>query len=454
MAFKPAAGGHTSMEPVEMKYFRRFLDAGNRSFEGKVVRSQPGKDKESAYIVVVPVGDAEAFRYWLTEQDRDGSFLSQEHHYVVEPFYFVESGQPEAAEMPDDDRDEENADDGDKNWQAFYLRVERQTYGSVIVRSQPDKVRVYMHEQLLGETPLELPRVRTGPFEVELHGEGFADVVLEGEVREGEQIELFNDMQTRKAVNFGREWSANSLGMRMVPLNDNLMMSAWETRHRDYLEYARATNARKPGKMDDAGGGNKGVNLPVVGVDREEARAFCRWLTERERNAGLIGAKDEYRLPTDEEWSRAVGLPPERGSTPAERNGRIRGVYPWGYDWPPPNNVDNLADPVAGRKGSLDHFIAGYEDKSPFLASVATLPPNREGICGLAGNVSEWIETDYEPAPKPKEGEKTKPASGTLRGGNWRSASQDELQSSARQNMPADSRRNTIGFRVVLARGK
>lgn len=454
MAFKPAAGGHISMEPVEMKYFRRFLDAGKRSFEGKVVRSQPGKDKESAYIVVVPVGDAEAFRYWLTEQDRDGSFLSQEHHYVVEPFYFVESGQPEAAEMPDDDRDDENADDGDKNWQAFYLRVERQTYGSVIVRSQPEKVRVYMHEQLLGETPLELPRVRTGPFEVELRGEGFADVVLEGEVREGEQIELFNDMQTRKAVNFGREWSANSLGMRMVPLDDNLMMSAWETRHRDYLEYARATNVRKPGKMDDAGGGNKGVNLPVVGVDREEARAFCRWLTEHERNSGLIGAKDQYRLPSDEEWSRAVGLPPERGSTPAERNGRIRGVYPWGYEWPPPSNVDNLADPIAGRKASLDHFIAGYEDKSPFLASVAILMPNREGICGLAGNVSEWTDTDFEPTPKPKEGEKPKTPLGTVRGGNWRSSNQDELQASTRQPVPAETRRNSIGFRVVLARGK
>ncbi len=454
MTFKPAAGGHITAEPVEMKYFRRFLDAGNRSFEGKVVRSQPGKDKESAYVVVVPVGDAEAFRYWLTEADRDGSFLSQEHHYVVEPFYFVESGQPEAAEMPDEDREEENAGDDEKNWQAFYLRVERQTYGSVILRSQPEKVRVYMHEQLLGETPLELPRVRTGPFEVELRGEGFADVVLEGDVREGEQIELFSDMQTHKAVNFGREWSANSLGMRMVPLDDNLMISAWETRHRDFQEYARSANARKPGKMDDAGGNNKGANLPVVGVDREEARAFCRWLTERERNAGLIGAKDEYRLPSDEEWSRAVGLPPERGTTPAERNGRIRGVYPWGYDWPPPNHIDNLADPATGRKASLDQFIAGYEDRFGIPASVAALAPNRQGISGLAGNVSEWVSTDFEAASKLKEGEKPKPALATVRGGNWRSATPDELQASARQAVPADTRRNTIGFRVMLARGK
>jgi formylglycine-generating enzyme required for sulfatase activity len=452
MSFKPGAGGHISQDPVEMKFFRRFLEAGKRSFEGKVVRSQPGRDRESAYIVVVPVGDAEAFRYWLTELDRNGAYLSQEHHYVVEPFYFVESGQPEPAEMPDDRDDTSSAGD-DKDWQAFHLRVEQQTYGSVTVRSQPDKVRVYLHEQLLGETPLELPRVRTGPFEVELRAEGFADVVLEGEVREGELSEFFADMKTREAVKFGREWSANSLGMRLVPLSDNLMMSAWETRHRDYLEYSRATGVRKPGRTDESGG-NKGGTLPVTFVDRTEARAFCAWLTERERNAGLIGPKDVYRLPTDEEWSRAAGLPPERGATPAERNGRIRGVYPWGYDWPPPNGVDNLADPNAARKASLDIVIAGYEDKFPNLASVAVLPPNKDGISGLAGNVSEWVETDYEPAPAPKNGEKPKTPNATLRGGNWRSALQDELQASARQSVPPDTRRNTIGFRVVLARGK
>ena len=454
MVFKPAAGGHVSVEPVEMKHFKRFLEAGNRTFEGKVVRWQPSQDKESAYIIVVPVGDAEAFRYWLTESDRSDAFLSQEHHYVVEPFYFVESGGTELADMPEQEGGA--AEDEGKDWQAFHLRVERQTYGSVTVRTQPEKVRVYMHDQLLGETPLELPRVRTGPFEVELREEGFADVVLEGEVKEGELTELFSDMQTRKAVNFGREWSANSLGMRFVPLDDNGMIAAWETRQRDFIEYCRATGARKPGRVEDGGNNNnKGVNLPVIGVDREEARAFCRWLTERDRNAGLIGAKDEYRLPTDEEWSRAVGLPPERGATPAERNGRIRGVYPWGYDWPPPDGIDNLADANAARKASLDNVIAGYEDKFSILGSVAALTPNAEGISGLAGNVSEWVDTDFEPAAKPKDAnDRPKPADGTVRGGNWRSATPDELQSSARQRVPADTRRNSIGFRVMLARGR
>lgn len=447
MAFKPGPGGHLSVDPVEMKFFRRFLEATGRSFEGKVVRYQQGK--ESVYIVVVPDGDAEAFRYWLTDRDRSEAFLSQEHHYAVEPFYFVESGQSGGDDMPDG-REVDTDPSEEKNWRAFHLRVERQTYGSVVIRSQPENVRVYQHEQLLGETPLELPRVRTGPVEFELREEGFADVVLEGEVREGEQAELFADMQTRKAVTFGRQWKANSLGMNFVPLGD-VMISAWEIRHRDFVEYSKATQARRPGRMEDSG---RGGALPVVGVDREEARAFCAWLTERERNAGLIGAKDVYRLPTDEEWSRAAGLPPERGATPEERNGRIRGVYPWGYEWPPPHGVDNLADISGARKASLDSAIAGYEDRFPYLAPVAALPPNERGVCGLAGNVSEWVDTDYAPAPAAKAGEVAKPALGTVRGGSWRTAAPEELLSSARVALPPETRRNTLGFRVVLARGK
>jgi formylglycine-generating enzyme required for sulfatase activity len=451
MVFKPGPGGHISSEPVQMKDFRRFLEATGRSFEGKVVRFQRGKEQESAYLVVVPDGDAEAFRYWLTDRDRSQAFLSQEHRYEVEPFYFVESGQPATDDMPDGRETDKGEQTEAKNWRAFHLRVERQTYGSVIVNSQPEKVRVFQHEQFLGETPLELPRMRTGPVEFELREEGFADVVLEGEVREGEQSELFADMQTRKKVTFGRQWKANSLGMNLVPLGD-VMFSAWETRHRDYMEFCKATQSRRPGRVDVTNKG--GGTLPVAGVDRVEARAFCAWLTERERNAGLIGAKDLYRLPTDEEWSRAVGLPLERGSTPEERNGRIRGIYPWGFDWPPPEDVDNLADISGARKASLDSVIPGYDDKFPFLAPVTALPPNDRGMTALAGNVSEWVDTDFAPVAPHKPDAPVQPALGTTRGGNWRTAAQDELLSSARTPVPPETRRNTIGFRVVLAHGK
>ena len=58
------------------------------------------------------------------------------------------------------------------------------------------------------------------------------------------------------------------------------------------------------------------------------------------------------------------------------------------------------------------------------------------------------------PAQVVKPGELAKPALGTTRGGNWRTAAQEELLASARMPVPPETRRNTIGFRVVLARGK
>lgn len=442
MTFTPRQGGHVSDQPVEMKFFRKFVEAADRGFEGKVVRFQNARGTDGVYIVVVPPADAEAFRYWLMDRDRSNGCLSQEHHYQTEPFYFFEHPNPSPDDLPDE-RDADPSTDG-KDWQAFYLRVERQTYGSVSIKSLPEGMKVYQHDDFLGETPLDLERVRTGATEYELRGEGFTDVVLEGEVRNGEILELVANMETRKGVAFDREWR-NGLGMRFAPLGD-VLMAVWETRRRDYMEYAKATNSRRPPPLEDSG---KSGTQPVVGVDRNEARAFCAWLTERDRAAGLIGPKHRYRLPTDEEWSRAVGLPLERGEDPADRNGRIRGIYPWGFDWPPPSHVDNFADINSARQAGLDNMISGYSDKAAYTAPVSSLTPNDRGIAGLAGNVSEWVDSDFD---KPATPQTSSSALGTVRGGNWRSATPDELLASVRTPVPPETRRNTIGFRVVLAK--
>ena len=436
MEFTPRQGGHVSTVPVEMKHYRKFVD-DDHTFEGKVVRFQSGKDKDAAYIVVVPPSDAEAFRYWLTDRDRGEGNLSQEHHYEIEPFYYIDDKNTE--DTPDNrDTDTSSAKQG----QAFYLRVVKQTYGRVAITTQPAGVEVYQHDELLGITPLEIPRVKSGAAEFELRKEGFTDLVVDGEVKEGEILDLYGDLEKRRGVTYGREWR-NSNGMWFKPLGD-VLMSVYETRRRDYNEFCKITNRRTPPALEDTG---KNASMPIIGVTRQDARDYCAWLTKRDQDAGLIGADDHYRLPTDEEWSRAAGLPLERGSTPAERNGRIRGIYPWGYEWPPPDRVDNLADAQAAKKAGLDNIIPDFDDNAPFTAPVASLPPNERGIAGLGGNVSEWTDTDYEKATKD-----TPTPPGTVRGGNWRTANGDEALSSIRTPLPPDTKRNTLGFRIVVAR--
>jgi formylglycine-generating enzyme required for sulfatase activity len=83
-----------------------------------------------------------------------------------------------------------------------------------------------------------------------------------------------------------------------------------------------------------------------VEVSWNDAKEFCRWLTKRERSAGDLPEGREYRLPKDEEWSAAVGLKNEVGSTPEEKSGKNK-LYPWDIpqkrdkSWPPPVGAGN-----------------------------------------------------------------------------------------------------------------
>jgi hypothetical protein len=122
------------------------------------------------------------------------------------------------------------------------------------------------------------------------------------------------------------------------------------------------------------------LNHPVVGVSWEDAQGFCQWLTEKESAEGKLPKGWKYRLPSDEEWSWAVGLPPELGATPAEKSGKNSVDFPWGKDWPPTKKVGNYADETfhakvsKGRERQSERISLGSRD-----TTMATRRPRRWG---------------------------------------------------------------------------
>jgi len=135
----------------------------------------------------------------------------------------------------------------------------------------------------------------------------------------------------------------NTLGMKFVPVNGTkVLFCIWETRVRDFEAFVNATDhdatqgmwSLKSDMFQPCGdtwknpGFAQGSTHPVCGVSWNDAKNFCGWLTNKEQKEGLLETGYQYRLPTDAEWSVAVGLDNEGEGTPADKDSKINEVYP------------------------------------------------------------------------------------------------------------------------------
>ncbi|MBL9155481.1 MAG: SUMF1/EgtB/PvdO family nonheme iron enzyme [Verrucomicrobiales bacterium] len=133
-------------------------------------------------------------------------------------------------------------------------------------------------------------------------------------------------------------------------------------------------------------------DFPVVCVSWNDARAFCRWLTERERAAGRLPEGLVYRLPTEAEWEYAC------------RGGSRESLYFW---WG--NEIDdgegrlNISgiDFLPGRNRTWPLAKVPWSDGFAFVSPVdhyGARGRNGFGIADMCGGVWEIVLDHFDPA--------------------------------------------------------
>ena len=179
-------------------------------------------------------------------------------------------------------------------------------------------------------------------------------------------------------------------------------------------------------------------NYPVVGVNWKQAKAFCNWRTKllndfkRQKKEETV---NNFRLPTEAEWEYAA------------RGGIESATYPWGG----PYTKDDRACFLANFKPLRGDYAA---DNALYTVEADSYKPNGFGLYNMSGNVSEWVDTSYNPSsyeymssmnPNVNNSDNLRKV---IRGGSWKDVSYF-LRVSTRDYEYADSARSYIGFRTV-----
>ncbi|WP_291104838.1 MULTISPECIES: gliding motility lipoprotein GldK [unclassified Flavobacterium] len=181
-------------------------------------------------------------------------------------------------------------------------------------------------------------------------------------------------------------------------------------------------------------------DYPVVGVNWKQARAFCAWRTLN-KNSYIKSKKkghdqtNSFRLPTEAEWEYSA------------RGGLESATYPWGG----PYTKNDRGCFLANFKPNRGDYAA---DQALYTVEAKSYEPNGYNLYNMAGNVSEWTDTSYDPnayeyvSSMNPNVQDYKNMRKVVRGGSWKDVAYF-LQVSTRDHEYADSARSYIGFRTV-----
>ncbi len=180
---------------------------------------------------------------------------------------------------------------------------------------------------------------------------------------------------------------------------------------------------------------------PVVGITWEQADAFCQWRTDFFLGNNVHDVQ-KYRLPTEAEWEYAA------------RGGRKMAVYPWGGNYARDKEGCFLANFKPYRGSYTD-------DTGSTTMQVAQFRPNDFGLFDMAGNVSEWTASSYNPSTnvyvhdmnpiyqhRARKDEPDVMKRKIIKGGSWKDISY-YLQCGTRTYEYQYESRPYIGFRCV-----
>jgi formylglycine-generating enzyme required for sulfatase activity len=194
---------------------------------------------------------------------------------------------------------------------------------------------------------------------------------------------------------------------------DPFYVDKYEVTTSRYAKFLRATGSVRPPDHWKDVSLDKSGDLPVVGVDWQDADAYCRWAGKR--------------LPTEAEWEKAA-----RGT-----DGR---VYPWGNDEPTAASADFGRSAPSPYKGGLSGVGSHVAGKSPY------------DVEDLAGNASEWVADWFAGGFARGDVRNPKgPEAGTakvIRGGGWYDP-KEKIKSTKRYYASPGNRADDVGFRCA-----
>lgn len=214
----------------------------------------------------------------------------------------------------------------------------------------------------------------------------------------------------------------NSLNMKFVPVpGTGVLFCIHETRASDYKRYCEETGAKitqvKTYYLDLDQPTYDQDDHPVIVVSKADCLDFCRWLSSKE--------KMRYRLPSDHEWSCAVGIGEHENPllSPSEKDRVEKDTFPWGSAWPPPLDAGNYKANININR----------------TTKVMSFRPNDFGIYDLGGNASEWCGDPF----------RADGSGNVIRGAGYWVETKEFCLSSDRVN-PDKNRMFGWGFRCVL----